>query len=139
MPITNHEPAADRSANAAISDAMVQLLHRYTGRGPTSSRTTIGTDLVVCVMGAALTKGEQTLAAYGKLELVMNTRSAYQESMQDDAVRAVETICGRRVRAFMSNNHVDPDLAVEVFILEPAAGGGPGGADRLAANGSPAG
>jgi len=23
------------------------------------------------------------------------------------------------VVAFMSNNHIDPDLAVEVFILEP--------------------
>jgi len=24
------------------------------------------------------------------------------------------------VVAFMSNNHIDPDLAVEVFILDPA-------------------
>jgi hypothetical protein len=29
------------------------------------------------------------------------------------------------VVAFMSNNHIDPDLAVEVFILEPLAGDGP--------------
>jgi hypothetical protein len=28
------------------------------------------------------------------------------------------------VVAFMSNNHIDPDLAVEVFILEPVAGDG---------------
>jgi hypothetical protein len=25
----------------------------------------------------------------------------------------------------MSNNHIDPDLAVEVFILEPLASDGP--------------
>ncbi len=105
--------------SSAISDAMVRLLHRYTGRGPTSSRTTIGTDVIICVLGATLTKGEQNLAADGKLEVVLNTRRAYQESMEAEAIGAVQTISGRRVLAFMSNNHVDPDLAVEVFILEP--------------------
>jgi uncharacterized protein YbcI len=104
---------------AAVSDAMVQLLHRYTGRGPTSSRTTVGTDLIVCVMGAALTTGEQMLVRDGKLELVLSTRRAYQDSMRADAISAVETISGRRVLAFMSSNHVDPDLAAEVFVLEP--------------------
>jgi uncharacterized protein YbcI len=107
---------------AAISDAMVQLLHRYTGRGPTSSRTTVGTDLVVCVMGAALTRGERTLVSDGRLELVLSTRRAYQDSMRADAISAVETITGRRVLAFMSNNHVDPDLASELFVLEPLSG-----------------
>jgi uncharacterized protein YbcI len=105
--------------SAAISDAMVQLLHRYTGRGPTSSRTTVGTDLIVCVMGAALTRGEQTLVSDGNLELVLSTRRAYQDSMRADAISAVETISGRRVLAFMSNNHVAPDLAAELFVLEP--------------------
>jgi uncharacterized protein YbcI len=98
---------------------MVRLMHRYTGRGPTSSRTTVGTDLIVCVMGAALTKGEQTLVSDGKLELVLSTRRAYQDSMRADAISAVETIAGRRVLAFMSNNNIDPDLAVELFVLEP--------------------
>jgi hypothetical protein len=27
------------------------------------------------------------------------------------------------VTAFMSNNHIDPDLAVEIFILEPTPNG----------------
>jgi uncharacterized protein YbcI len=89
------------------------------GRGPTSSRTTIGPDLIVCVMGAALTRGEQTLVSDGKLELVLSTRRAYQDSMRADAISAVETIAGRRVLAFMSNNNIDPDLAVELFVLEP--------------------
>ena len=26
----------------------------------------------------------------------------------------------RKVIAFMSQNHIDPDLAIEVFVLEPA-------------------
>jgi uncharacterized protein YbcI len=121
MSSTKQQGASDGAVTAAISDATVRLLHRYTGRGPTSSRTTVGSDLVVCVMGATLTTGEQTLASDGKLELVLSTRRAYQESMRAEAISAVESITGRRVLVFMSNNHVDPDLAVEAFVLEPVA------------------
>jgi hypothetical protein len=31
----------------SISNAIVGLLHQYTGRGPTRARTTIGTDIIV--------------------------------------------------------------------------------------------
>ena len=34
----------------------------------------------------------------------------------------IEALTGRKVVGFMSDNHVDPDLAVEVFVLEPPAG-----------------
>jgi hypothetical protein len=33
-------------------------------------------------------------------------------------VAAVEAVTGRAVTAFMSASHVDPDLAVEIFVLE---------------------
>ena len=104
---------------AAISNAMVGLLHRYTGRGPTRARTTIGENIIVCVMGATLTKGEQTLALNGKAEVVLHSRRAFQDTIQSEAISAVQELSGRQVVAFMSNNHIDPDLAVEVFILEP--------------------
>jgi uncharacterized protein YbcI len=35
--------------------------------------------------------------------------------------REIEELTGRKVIGFMSDNHVDPDLAVEVFVLEPSA------------------
>jgi uncharacterized protein YbcI len=34
---------------------------------------------------------------------------------------AVEEATGRRVIAFMSQVHFDPDMAAEVFVLEPEA------------------
>jgi hypothetical protein len=40
--------------------------------------------------------------------------------MRDDLVGIVERQLHRKVIAFMSQNHIDPDLAVEVFVLEPA-------------------
>jgi hypothetical protein len=39
--------------------------------------------------------------------------------MRNEAIAAVEGLSGRTVAAFMSNNHIDPDLAVETFVLEP--------------------
>jgi len=40
---------------------------------------------------------------------------------------AVEDATGRKVIAFMSQNHIDPDMAAEIFVLEPEkkADGGP--------------
>ena len=32
---------------------------------------------------------------------------------------AVEVNTGREVLAFLSDHHIDPDIAVEVFILKP--------------------
>ena len=124
MSSTHPEVAGRGVMTAAISNAMVGLLHDYTGRGPTRARTTIGSDIIVCVLGATLTKGEQSLVADGKHEVVLHSRRAFQDTMQADAITAVQELTGRRVVAFMSNNHIDPDLAVEVFILEPEASDG---------------
>lgn len=104
---------------AAISNVMVQLLHRYTGRGPVRARTTIGEDLIVCVMGATLTKAELSLVANGKHDVVLQGRRAFQDMIQADAEDLVYELTGRRVSAFMSTNHIEPDLAVEIFVLEP--------------------
>jgi uncharacterized protein YbcI len=133
MPDSTQEVMTSGRMGAAISNAMVGLLHRYTGRGPTEARTTLGDDIIVCVMGATLTKGEQTLAQAGKSDVVLQTRRAFQEAFQADAIAAVQEISHRRVAAFMSTNHIDPDLAVEVFVLEPAdqeSEGGHGGNGR---------
>jgi len=120
MSVTNRQTAAIGGLTAAISNSMVRLLHRYTGRGPTRARTTIGENIIVCVMGATLTKGEQTLVGDGKAEVVLHSRRAFQDTMQAEAISTVQELSGRKVVAFMSNNHIDPDLAVEVFVLEPA-------------------
>jgi uncharacterized protein YbcI len=39
--------------------------------------------------------------------------------MRWDLEADIEQLTGRKVLAFMSANHIDPDLAVELFILEP--------------------
>jgi uncharacterized protein YbcI len=107
------------SPNAEISRSAVQLLRDFTGRGPTRARTTINTESVMIVLGDTLTKGERRLAESGKAERVLELRHDFQLVMRDDLVGIVERALGRKVIAFMSDNHLDPDLAVEIFILEP--------------------
>jgi uncharacterized protein YbcI len=106
--------------NAAISEAVVRLMAQRTGRGPTKARTTIDRDLIVVVLQNSLTSGEQFLADSDRAEQVLDMRRAYQAAMRSDCIAAIEALTDRTVTAFMSANHIEPDLAAEVFVLEPA-------------------
>jgi uncharacterized protein YbcI len=124
---TNPEVAGRGALSAAISNSLVGLLHHYTGRGPTKARTTVDENVIVCVMGASLTKGEQSLVHGGNAEVVLSSRRAMQDTIRPDAISSVQELSGRQVVAFMSANHIDPDLAVEIFILELVGNGDSGG------------
>jgi uncharacterized protein YbcI len=104
--------------NAAISNAVVGLLGKYVGRGPTRARTIHSGNYVLCVLEDTMTKAERSLAAGGHEEFVLQARHALQNTMQEDLTAAVEALTHRRVAAFMSVNHIEPDLAAEVFVLD---------------------
>jgi uncharacterized protein YbcI len=104
---------------AAISDTVVKALARTTGRGPTKAKTTLGVNGVFVVLQDSLTRGEQTLADAGEGAAVLALRRRWQGVMEADISREIEELTGRKVIGFMSDNHIDPDLAVEVFVLEP--------------------
>jgi uncharacterized protein YbcI len=106
-----------------ISTAAVQLVHEYTGRGPTKATTLINDDVVTLLLADTLTKDERKLVDNGLSERVLQLRHDYQLTMRDDLIAIVEPQLNRNVIAFMSQNHIDPDLAVEVFVLEPDGSG----------------
>ena len=111
----------DRSSSltSEISNMMVGLLAEYTGRGPTKARTIVSKDLVVVLMRDTLTKGERTLVKAGKDTEVLEVRRLFQSAICAAATANVERLTGRKVVGFMSDNHIDPDLAIEAFVLEP--------------------
>jgi uncharacterized protein YbcI len=113
----NQQREGPLAVNAQISDGAVRLLQEYTGRGPTRSRTTIDHGTVMVVLGDTLTRGERKLVENGKAERVLQLRHEFQMTMRDDLTELVERATERKVVAFMSQNHIDPDLAVEVFVL----------------------
>ena len=71
------------------------------------------------VLQDSLTRGEQTLVDAGEGVAVLDLRRRWQRVMQTDLSREIEELTGRKVIGFMSDNHIDPDIAVEVFVLEP--------------------
>jgi uncharacterized protein YbcI len=110
------------SLSAAISNAVVGLLHDYTGRGPTHARTTIGSDTIVVTLRDSLTKAERTLAHRGQALEVLAMRRAFQNTMREELIAAVEALTGRTVEAFLSDNLHEPDVAVEIFLMYPTDG-----------------
>ena len=121
--VTGPEAPVNRGEAAqAISNAIVRLLRDYTGRGPTQAYTTITDSHVVVVLRDALLKGERSLVKDGHAEAVIDMRRRFQHTMKDDMVAAVVEHTGRDVLAFLSDHHIDPDIAVEVFILTPRRG-----------------
>ncbi len=103
----------------AISTAVVRELASTTGRGPTRAKTTLGDNAVFVVLHDTLTRGERTLVDAGEGEAVLDLRRRWQRVMRGDCSRKIEQLTGRKVVGFMSDHHIDPDIAVEVFILEP--------------------
>jgi uncharacterized protein YbcI len=103
---------------AELANAIVALMAEYTGRGSPKSRCYVHENLIVCVLHDSLTKGELSLVRDGKEDAVLAIRGTYQEAMRAELVEIVERLTGRKVAAFMSSNHVNPDVAIESFVLE---------------------
>ena len=66
-----------------------------------------------------MTKAERTLKDENLEDHVRNLRRIFQGTFRDEAIATVERLTGAKVLAFLSDHAVDPDYAVEAFILEP--------------------
>ena len=104
----------------AVTEAMVVLHERYYHRSPLTAKTQmLGDDLLACVLGGVYTDVEKTMIEMQKSTIVAETRSEFQNAMQDKFIDKVEVLSGRRVLAFISNSHVGPDMEIELFMLAP--------------------
>jgi uncharacterized protein YbcI len=104
---------------AQISTGLVQLHSRFYGKGPTKAKTHLVDDTVVSILRGGFTTVERTLLDTGQVESVYQMRRTFQQVMEDEFRRVVEEASGRRVIAYMSSINVEPELAVEIFVLEP--------------------
>ena len=112
---------ADRSdgpLRQQLSNAFMALYKQYFGRGPVDCRTYLERDLVVLVLTGGFSAGEQTLFEAGKWHDVRHARQAWQDSMEERFTDAIERLTNRTVKAFMSASHQDPDVSVELFVLD---------------------
>lgn len=112
----SHEP---RPATG-VGNAVAKLHRERYGRGATTTRAVIQGDFVLVVLEDVYTPSERTLIDAGDWEVVKATRQAFQMAVRDELVACVEDVLGRRVVAFMSQVHENPDLSAELFVLEAA-------------------
>ena len=101
-----------------ISNAVVHLLSRHYGRGPTRAKTYVFDDYVFCVLQNVLTTSEETLIQAGHYDLVRKSRTAFQEVLADDFKAAVSKATGRKVVAYHSQVVFNPNMGFEIFVLE---------------------
>src|SRR3954453_22856420 len=112
---------------ADISNAVVRLVREHFGKGPTQAKTLLHDDAAVTILRGGFTHAEKTLYKAGRADIVEEGRRAMQSVFEREMRAAIERLTGRRVVAFLSANHHDPDASVEVFLLEPEPGSGSNG------------
>jgi uncharacterized protein YbcI len=98
---------------------LVALFKEATGRGPGRARTYIEDGVVLTVLHDTMTKAERTLKDENLEEQVRSLRRIFQGTFRDEAIAVVERLTGRKVLAFLSDHAVNPDYAIEAFILDP--------------------
>lgn len=106
---------------AAVSNAIVKLLRETYGRGPTKAKSYLNDNIVLVVLEDILTTVEKTLIENGHDSLVREVRLTYQAAEAERFKSAVEIALGARVLTYHSQVVFNPDMAFEVFVLEPQA------------------
>ena len=110
---------------AAISTSIVGLLREHYGRGPSRAKTYAMDDCIVCVLRNGFTAHERTIMAGGESGRVIEMRQDFQRLMERRYREMIETITGRKVVAFLSQAHLEPDITLEIFFLDrPMIGAG---------------
>ena len=107
---------------SAISNGIVKLMREHYGRGPMNAKTYVLDDIVVCVLrGSGFTALEQTMMDsedHDRGERVIAMREDFQRLMAERYTTMIEQLTGRKVIAFLSQAHVEPDITLEVFFLD---------------------
>jgi uncharacterized protein YbcI len=116
-------PGALGETLADISNELVGLHKRFYGKGPVRAKTFLVDNTVLCLLEGGFTIVERTLIDIGRDQVVRDLRHNFQLAMQDQYTEVVESRLGRRVTAYLSQVHTDPDIAVELFMLEPSEQG----------------
>jgi uncharacterized protein YbcI len=109
---------------AAISRSIVAILREHYGRGPMRAKTYALDDIITVVMrGSGFTALEQTIMDSGEPGRVVDMRHEFQGWMAKRYTEAIEELTGRKVVAFLSQAHVEPDITMEIFFMdEPLKG-----------------
>ena len=110
---------------AEITNRIVAFMREHYGRGPIKAKTYVLDNLIVCVLTDGFTAIERTMMEGGEPDRVLEMRRDFQRMMKERYTEMIEALTGRKVLAFLSQAHVEPDLTIEIFLMDgPLAGFG---------------
>ncbi len=112
------EPLAGAELLAEITDRLVQLVRLHYGRGPIKAKTYVVDNVIVCVLSDGVTALERTMVQGGEPDRVLEMRHAFERVMKSHYTGMIEQLTGRKVLAFLSQAHVEPDLNVQMFLMD---------------------
>jgi uncharacterized protein YbcI len=134
-----------------ITNRIVAFMREHYGRGPIKAKTYVLDNLIVCVLSDGFTAIERTMVEGGQPDRVLAMRRDFQQLMKARYSEMIQELTGRKVLAFLSQAHIEPDLTIEMFLMDgPVPGFGalevldpppsePGPAPGPAHGGSPVG
>jgi uncharacterized protein YbcI len=103
---------------AEITNRIVALMREHYGRGPIKAKTYVLDNLIVCVLSNGFTAIERTMVDGGEPHRVLDMRRDFQRMMKQRYSEMIEQLTGRRVLAFLSQAHIEPDLTIEMFLMD---------------------
>jgi uncharacterized protein YbcI len=110
---------------AEITNRIVAFMREHYGRGPIKAKTYVLDNLIVCVLTDGFTAIERTMMEGGEPDRVLEMRRDFQRMMKQRYTAMIQELTGRTVLAFLSQAHVQPDLTIEIFLMDgPLAGFG---------------
>lgn len=104
---------------SAVSNALIRILREFYGKGPSRARTYIFDNYVFSMLDEPFTTIERTLIDDGgDQDLVRQVRVTFEDLMTKTFVGEIEKLTGRSVVGYHSQVVFNPDMTMEMFILE---------------------
>ena len=100
-----------------ITNRIVAFRREHYGRGPIKAKTYALDNLIVCVLSDGFTAIERTMMEGREPDRMLDMRRDVQRLMKQRYSEIIEALTARNVLAFLSQAHVEPDLTIEIFLM----------------------
>jgi uncharacterized protein YbcI len=114
--MTEQVPVASEEAlRVEISDALVAIWIRYSGKSPIDARTEIHDNVVTCVLVDAVSDYD---AALEKQSAFSGAGRLTDATYKSEVAAKIADLMGRPVTSLISSHDLDTNAATETFTLE---------------------
>jgi uncharacterized protein YbcI len=111
-------PTEASQLETRIADQIALLQADYYGVPPKGARAyVIPGEIVVVVLRETFTPAERVLIHHGDADAIQHSRRRFQQLSRENFAAVVEQATGEQVDSFLSETHLEDEVAVEIFLL----------------------